>query len=94
MVEQIVERERRTRVEVPGDTLVVLGVRDVVETLARHLLHRDVSGARLLEDLGQPRFGTDRSGDHDLARAPPGAKCLEHRVAAVEDVHAVTRVAA
>ena len=46
--------------EVPGDPLVMLGVRDVVETLARHLLHEDVACLGVLEDLGEARLGADR----------------------------------
>ena len=68
LVEHVVERERRARVEVSGDALVMLGVGDVVESLARHLLDEDVACFGVLENLGQARLGPDRARDHDLAR--------------------------
>ena len=60
LIEKVVQRQRRSRVEIPGDALMVLGVRDVVEALARHLLDEDVARLGELEDLGQPRLRTYR----------------------------------
>ena len=73
--------------KVAGHALVVLGVRDVVETVARHLLHADALRVRAVEDLAEPRFRSYTHRDDQLARPAAGAQRFEHWVAAVEDVH-------
>ena len=79
LVEQVVEVERGPRMEVPGDPLVMLGVGDVVETLARHLLHEDVACLGVLEDLGEPRLRADRRRDDDLSRRDGPREVLRAR---------------
>src|SRR5205807_4753921 len=91
-LDECLESQWSAGVEVPGDSLVMLGMGDVIEPVPRRRLDGNGQRERSLADLGQARVTVNPLDDHQLASRPCRTQRFEHGVAPIQDVQAALSV--